>query len=53
VTGVMTRIILKIVLNEQVGGYGFDLSDAEEGSVLGCSQSGKETSLSIKCGEFS
>jgi hypothetical protein len=43
--GVITRIILKIILKEQVGeggAYGLDLSDAEKGSVLGCSQPVKE-----------
>ena len=54
--GVITRIILKIILNEQVwegGGHGLDLSDAEKRSFIGYSQPGKEISLSIKCGESS
>jgi hypothetical protein len=51
VTGVIKRIIPKIILNEQDGGmgYGLDLSDAEKRSVIGCSQPGKENSLSVKC----
>jgi hypothetical protein len=56
VKGIITRIILKIISNEQVEGvgvYGLELSEAEKRSVIGCSQPGKEISLSIKCGESS